>query len=269
MSPQPEISLTPSDKLSPLVEALHAGGLTPSQEVALGGIIRVIKEMDAQHANTLAQKEDDIRTILTLKEKVIQDLRHELEHDNLTGLLNLRGFARFGEALTDIINATPEDQKGLGFPRAFDRIAIAFCDLNGFKGVNDTYGHEVGDELLKIFGATLSGVFRNGDFVARRSGDEFIVALPVSSEGFADNEDLRNEVYAAAQDKVEGTLEVIQDYLRDHPETDPTTVRYIKALGTSIGMSVYDPREGKTISEIIDEADHDMLKHKKAKGRRG
>ena len=54
-------------------------------------------------------------------------------------------------------------------------VAVLFIDLDRFKGVNDTYGHEVGDEVLRLAGARIDEVLRPGDTVARLGGDEFAV----------------------------------------------------------------------------------------------
>jgi diguanylate cyclase (GGDEF)-like protein/PAS domain S-box-containing protein len=92
-------------------------------------------------------------------------LAHQAHHDSLTGLANRR---RLLDALTEYyVGRRVGDQ----------RMALLFFDLNGFKGVNDTYGHDAGDRLLIEVARRLSGAARDGDLVARIAGDEFVVVL--------------------------------------------------------------------------------------------
>ena len=81
--------------------------------------------------------------------------------DLLTGLPNRRALEADLEALIDA-----DDDA---------RAAVLFLDLDGFKVINDTLGHEAGDTLLKLVAGRLSGAMREGDLVARMSGDEFVV----------------------------------------------------------------------------------------------
>ncbi|MCP5025419.1 MAG: EAL domain-containing protein [Actinomycetia bacterium] len=106
-------------------------------------------------------------------------------HDPLTGLPNRRFLTdRFPEYID-------------GARRAGARISIFFCDLDGFKGVNDTYGHEIGDELMRRVASRLSEFVGQDGHVIRYGGDEFVVVAPdVSTEDSAGRfaEMLINEV---------------------------------------------------------------------------
>jgi diguanylate cyclase (GGDEF)-like protein/PAS domain S-box-containing protein len=88
-------------------------------------------------------------------------LAHEAQHDPLTGLPNRR-------RMQDALDAS---LKG-------GEVAVLFVDLDGFKPVNDGYGHEAGDELLRQVAYRLSGCVRDGDVLARVGGDEFVVLMP-------------------------------------------------------------------------------------------
>ncbi len=87
-------------------------------------------------------------------------------HDPLTGLPNRR-------LLIDRLGQVIENSK-----RAEDLFAVLFIDLDRFKPVNDTYGHEVGDILLQTVAERLGAIIRTQDTTARIGGDEFIIVLP-------------------------------------------------------------------------------------------
>ncbi len=93
-------------------------------------------------------------------------LAYQAGHDALTGLKNR---AEFMEHLEEVF---------LRYQKNPDHLfALFFLDLNKFKTINDTLGHDVGDELLKAFSATLNEVVRNDDVVSRLGGDEFTIIL--------------------------------------------------------------------------------------------
>lgn len=97
--------------------------------------------------------------------KAKKELAYLAFHDPLTGLLNR---AQFNEQLEQNISLAK---------RAERTLAVLFLDLNGFKSINDTYGHQVGDEILKEVARRLKQAVRASDVVARIGGDEFVVVL--------------------------------------------------------------------------------------------
>jgi len=101
-----------------------------------------------------------------LKQKQhLNKLTHQASHDSLTGLLNRRGFERYIDQIYDekISQQTVH--------------ILCLMDLDGFKRINDTYGHQAGDELLISIANTLKKNVRNRDIVARLGGDEFAIIL--------------------------------------------------------------------------------------------
>lgn len=102
---------------------------------------------------------------------VIEDLSEvrkahfDSTHDSLTGLFNRRGFATRAQDLID--------QAAL----AWEPISLVFLDLDGFKALNDRFGHDVGDQCLIDVGALLNACLRQRDIVARIGGDEFVLLL--------------------------------------------------------------------------------------------
>jgi diguanylate cyclase (GGDEF)-like protein len=147
------------------------------------------------------------------------------EHDTLTGLAN----RRFLERILDenIRLAALED----------NNIAVFFIDIDDFKKVNDEYGHDTGDHVLQAVAARLLSVFREGDYVARVGGDEFVVVTPGVS-------DVGN--IALMADKVVASF------------NKPVAIaeRQI-SVSMSVGLALF-PEHGRSSQELIRRADEAM-----------
>jgi len=100
-------------------------------------------------------------------------IQHLAETDSLTGLPNRRAYESALQA------AVRRGRRG-------DGVTIALLDLDGFKRLNDTEGHDAGDELLRDAAVAWRAVLRRGDLLARLGGDEFVVVLPGCSPARAD-----------------------------------------------------------------------------------
>ncbi|MBB2948508.1 diguanylate cyclase (GGDEF)-like protein [Actinoplanes lutulentus] len=94
-------------------------------------------------------------------------LAHQASHDELTGLVNRR------RLFTVMETAIARHADGLG-----GDLALLYCDLNDFKPINDRYGHEAGDAVLRATAHRITGAVRSGDVVARIGGDEFLIFCP-------------------------------------------------------------------------------------------
>lgn len=97
------------------------------------------------------------------RQRQFASLRARTIVDELTGLYNRRGFFTLGEQTLKLVR-----RKGR-------QLVVVFVDLDGLKRVNDTYGHERGDELIRDAAELLRATFRDSDIVARIGGDEFAV----------------------------------------------------------------------------------------------
>jgi diguanylate cyclase (GGDEF)-like protein len=105
---------------------------------------------------------------ITRRKMAEQALAHEAAHDPLTGLAN-RGL--FADRLTAALTGRRSQVTGT-------QVGLMFLDADGFKQINDTYGHEAGDEALLTIGHRLRSHVRPQDTVARLGGDEFAVTAP-------------------------------------------------------------------------------------------
>jgi len=122
-------------------------------------------------------------------------LAHHARHDELTGLPNRRAM------LAEIDDTLARIDAG-----SVDSVALLFCDLNGFKPINDTWGHQAGDSLLQVVAARLTACSRPEDTVGRFGGDEFVILCPGVSEADVQRLRARVEEVVAAPAEVTGAV---------------------------------------------------------------
>ncbi|HEY8023517.1 MAG TPA: diguanylate cyclase [Burkholderiaceae bacterium] len=174
-----------------------------------------------------------VRRIMHLEAEAKRRIRHLAEHDPLTELPNRR---QLQEKLDMAIAYAKRSGK---------RVAVMFIDLDGFKAVNDTLGHQAGDELLKVVAQRLRQATRSSDLVARLGGDEFVVVL-------SELDQLADATRLAA--KLNRLISM------------PIPVAGTQAnISTSIGISLY-PANGKSSAELMGKAD-DAVYQAKAAGK--
>jgi diguanylate cyclase (GGDEF)-like protein/PAS domain S-box-containing protein len=154
-----------------------------------------------------------------------EELRRQALYDPLTGLANR---THFNDRLERAVAAVREPG---------EKTAILFADVDGFKGVNDRFGHHIGDAVLRALANRLHGIVRAGDTAARLGGDEFAVIL----EHVIDPDDV-SIVAQRLHETLAAPLEIDGKQL---------------AVGTSIGISV-----GDDPAELLKEADAAMYRAK-------
>ncbi|MFC5440816.1 diguanylate cyclase domain-containing protein [Rhodanobacter ginsenosidimutans] len=118
-----------------------------------------------QAMDELTERNQQLQVEITERKRVEAQVRHQATHDMLTGLPNR---VLFHDRLQTAM------QRGA---RQHHPFALALMDIDGFKAVNDTYGHPAGDALLQAIGMRLRGHLRSNDTVARLGGDEFALIL--------------------------------------------------------------------------------------------
>lgn len=127
--------------------------------------IRTVSEFQVNDRVYLVESYSEISDLVKLEEK----LRLMATHDELTGLFNRR-------ALMETL------QQRVEFARRYkSRLTLCVCDLDHFKQVNDTYGHQLGDEVLQRFASIISKNIRDTDTAGRFGGDEFFIIFPSTS----------------------------------------------------------------------------------------
>ena len=167
---------------------------------------------------------------VTEEKKIEELIHHQAYHDALTGLPN-RNFLL--EKIDSIIKDNPEKDK---------KLAIIFIDLDNFKKVNDTDGHEAGDELLRIATKRMRNCVRESDILARLGGDEFLILIESTISQSGLNRMCTNILDSLARPFL----------LNNHNHF----------ISCSMGISIY-PRDDLAPDGLIGKADMAMYRAKK------
>jgi diguanylate cyclase (GGDEF)-like protein/PAS domain S-box-containing protein len=166
---------------------------------------------------------------VSVAQAMAQQITHSAEHDFLTGLPNRM---LLNDRISQAIAAARRHAK---------QVAVLFLDLDGFKHINDSLGHPVGDKLLQSIGKRLVSSVRGADTVSRQGGDEFVVLLP----------DLQQ-----AEDAAVMAGRILRDVAEPH-----TIDLHDLHVTTSIGVSVF-PDDGADAETLIKNADTAMYQAK-------
>lgn len=224
-------------------EDTHFSQSKPWQDFSVSECVAALDEMHMALQRETAQRQELERAFQTSQTALVQaetDLdrvrggerraRHLALHDELTSLPNRRHLL---EQLGETLARRGPDSPGL---------SVLYLDLDAFKAVNDTYGHGVGDKVLRITAARLRGAVRQGDTVVRLGGDEFVCLL----EDVADETALRHLCEKLMQ-AVSAPMKIGVLQLLVHP---------------SIGIAIC-PQHGITADELLACADAAMYAAKR------
>ena len=169
---QGEISLLTSQGVA--IPMLYTKSIVEGRANEFLGTVIVLKDI-----TVMKQMEDKLKSVNEKYKKATDDLYQIANFDSLTGIPNRRQF--FNEMNSRITNY---HESGKDF-------ALIFMDLNGFKAVNDRYGHDIGDLLLIESIGLLQPCLKEKDMLARIGGDEFVMLLSLSQGTFEVNERIR------------------------------------------------------------------------------
>jgi diguanylate cyclase (GGDEF)-like protein/PAS domain S-box-containing protein len=192
---------------------------TPRGRMLLG-VIRDITERK--------QREEDMGNSLALSER---EMAHLAQHDGLTDLPNR---LLLDDRLTQAISLAR---------RNHSQLAVLFLDLDGFKHINDSLGHPVGDKILQSVAERISACVRKSDTVSRQGGDEFVILL--------------SEV-THASDAAIIAAKIIAELKRRH-----RIGKHRLRISASIGLSTY-PNDGEDAETLIKNADAAMYDAKQS-----
>jgi diguanylate cyclase (GGDEF)-like protein/PAS domain S-box-containing protein len=170
---------------------------------------------------------------ITARKLLETSLEYKANRDALTGLPNRNALLeRLGTA---VARANRSNQP----------LAVLFLDLDGFKAINDRYGHDGGDNILKQFANRLTQCVRETDTVARLAGDEFVIVLELVKQGEVDAKKVATKILQAMR--------------------EPFLVNNVACtMGTSIGICVRESDCSMNPEEMIAQADQAMYRAKRA-----
>lgn len=227
-----------------LVQRLRARAPTARVPVilvsALAEADRRIAALDLGADDFLAKPVDPGELLARVRVQLRRvDERRELERralvDPLTGALNRRGIA-------DVLRREVERAR-----RGGGALSVLAIDVDHFKSINDTYGHQLGDTVLRLLARMLTDAVRLADHVGRPGGDEFLVVLP----------DTTAEAAAALAARLRRTaLPALS--VGPHPDLVVTV---------SIGAATLEPDD--TLDELLERADQEMYRMKRSGGVHG
>jgi diguanylate cyclase (GGDEF)-like protein len=167
---------------------------------------------------------------ITERKRLEEKLFHQANYDALTGVPNRAFF------YAQLKHALARHQRKPG------RLALMYLDIDEFKNINDTYGHDVGDAVIRTFSARIHSAVRSSDLLARLGGDEFVLMV---------------EDY----DNLEG-LQFLANKLVQLMESPFVIDNLSLAVRTSVGVSCAQP--GMTPDDLVRQADRAMYQAKRA-----
>lgn len=189
------------------------------------GLIGDIKEQNI----TLEERVKE-RTVALVKAK--EDIQEQANRDYLTSLYNRR---YFNEIAQNFLNVAKREEKNY---------SVIMLDIDKFKRINDTYGHGVGDKVIKSLSSVLVENVRNSDVVSRFGGEEFAILFPFTNKEGA---------YVIAE-KLRAVVE------KQNINIDDSNIKYT----ISLGVDCIDIEKDKHISEALDRADAALYRAKEA-----
>lgn len=201
------------------------------------GTLMPVQYSASLYRNEMGQVQGVFAAARDISELVI--LKSKLEamalYDHLTELPNRRYLCTDGKDL--VFNAKNDNYE----------VAVAFIDINNFKPINDTYGHPIGDKLLRWFASKLSNAVRESDLISRYGGDEFVI---IFNHALHNKEAYENRIHNALTEKF--------TFIHNGKEI-------ALQITASIGIVFLSESNGYDLHIMIDMADKLMYKNKNSR----
>ncbi len=193
----------------------------------------VQSRQSAEHdRERLAELNTQLRTKIAETERLQAQLKEQALRDPLTGLHNRRYLFEMAPRLIDLAE------------RAQGSVCVVVLDLDHFKQLNDNFGHQAGDEVLKAFSALLSHSLRRSDVLCRHGGEEFVIVMP--------------EITLDGAEAMLARLMTTYGELRLN-----SGLRQLPAGSFSAGVAIFS-RHGKTLDQLLSSADRALYAAKEA-----
>jgi diguanylate cyclase (GGDEF)-like protein/putative nucleotidyltransferase with HDIG domain len=235
---KPILNGNPSVEAGYLNDPTKYSTLRSALAVPLNGVNGALGVLALYRAERDAFSKENLRILLAISSKVAMAIENALNH-------RLHETSITTDYLTNLPNARSLflslDREVSRAGRAGTSLAVIVCDLDGFKQVNDRFGHLTGNKVLRVVANGLRERCEEKDYVARMGGDEFVMLIPGSD-----------------QEALESKIEAMRNVVRLAGEITPEPC----ALSLSVGVATY-PEDGSDAEELLAESDRRMYKSKR------
>ncbi|HLB89378.1 MAG TPA: diguanylate cyclase, partial [Terriglobales bacterium] len=230
---KPIINGNPSVEPGYLNDPTKFSTLRSAMAIPLEGLAGVVAVLALYHAEGDAFTSDHLRILLAISSKMALAIENALKYEQAES-----------SATTDYLTELPNarslflqlDRELARCKRDTTSLTVMVCDMDGFKLINDRFGHLEGNRVLRLFAQALKQSCREYDYVARMGGDEFVLVAPGLPE-------------EAATKKAENLRELAKQAGREVCRED--------ILSLSVGQALY-PEDGQDAEELLAEADRRM-----------
>lgn len=206
----------------------QAAGILDVHTRALREVMGIRRDSDNLQWIYIARATEFLAQILIVIDTLLLQLKERVERDHLTGLRNRLALYRL---LPQMLEKAQKQGKPL---------VVAMLDLDDFKQINDRYGHQAGDEVLRFVAGLIERILRNDDLAVRFGGEEFVIVLPATDFTKARVPLGRIQAQIAAEKILPG----------------------VEGLTVSIGVAGYAGRGSVDPDELIRQADEAMYRAK-------